>query len=1222
MELKTARRGKNSGGQFWGCPNWRTTCKGVTLPYEDSSKSSSSQGVSNHSKSESLTLPTLLSARPRRRAEQVRFYDCLALPKSLLDYFHETSQGRYFLNLNRKWRLDFPIFENSDDKKRNLGLALYKILLRGSVIFNSELTENSLKAYFFGEGNIDWKHLAFSNKSLDPTSSQRKASFSSLDSEEERIFYEELWPRYFGASAYKFIIPQVNFQSLVGSDSELDGYDERVDFVVTGSNGKRLVIEVDGDQHNDPDAVRIDEARDSLLKQNGFDIIRIAASTVREQLNFPDLVICTKSGKSLLEFIKPLEVLDVQSVSNEDSESLFLASCQTVNQIKISILEALVCGVSQNALYWDFASTIYSKDQAVLIIKLVTDEMDSLFRNISSLHGETYDCFPLEIFLYEEGVTNPSLEDLVFSYDPMLSVPCSLMAIEEICWFKSLQLQECAFGFINKLNPTKKNVDFFLNYIFRFKSLRDGQFEGVARSLLGNDSIILLPTGAGKSIIYQLSTILSPGLGIVISPLRALMDDQIENLKSFGLNRATAIHSGIAIADREQVLNLYGTGHYQLVYVSPERFQISSFRESLRTLTAHSSVSVIAIDEAHCVSEWGHDFRPAYLNIGRSSRQLCTSRNRVPPIVALTGTASHAVLRDVQRELQIHDFEAIITPKSFDRKELSYYVIETPTSEKFQSVKGILFNHLPNKFSVTSETLFRTRGANTFSGIIFCPHTNGQFGVTELSQNLNKEFSSNVSAFYASAAPRGFNKEIWEREKTQIANNFKKNQIPLLVSTKAFGMGIDKGNIRYTIHSGLPASIEQFYQEVGRAGRNGSSSIGTLIFSNEERERTRHLLSPSTSPEEVAEIIENVKWDNRDDIINALWFHVQSFTGIQNELSQFKEFVNLLNEPRWKADRCLVSSPSDWGNTKLIEKILLRLLTLGIVRDYTVESFKSGTYSITFNDASAEEIEINFQNYVSAYSMGRVIGELDKLRSVKTDDINDFIIHAYKTLINFIYETIEKGRRRGLYEIVILAEEANRSVDCDSFVRNRILGYLETSFSDEINLVKDEEKGFKSLKKVVEGEEDPQRLGEFIGGIRSPKDANEIRGQAARALESIPDHPGLLLLRAISESICSDCEPKVVSENINASFNASKVYDIQENTFFEATIWALSFMHSKCNSINYSEIAKEVILKIANESFERMIIQTDELPFDMKLEPFSAVFTRYASQTNSLLGKN
>ena len=574
-------------------------------------------------------------------------------------------------------------------------------------------------------------------------------------------------------------------------------------------------------------------------------------------------------------------------------------------------------------------------------------------------------------------------------------------------------------------------------------------------------------------------------------------------------------------------------------------------------------------------------------------------------------------------ELQIHDFEAIVTPKSFDRKELSYYVIETPTSEKFQSVKGILFNHLPNKFSVKSDTLFRPRGADTFSGIIFCPHTNGPFGVTQLSQNLNKEFSSNVSAFYASKAPKGFNKRDWEREKTQIVNNFKKNQIPLLVSTKAFGMGIDKGNIRYTIHSGLPASIEQFYQEVGRAGRNGSSSIGTLIFSNEERERTKHLLSPSTSPEEVAEIIENVKkWDNRDDIINALWFHVQSFTGIQNELSQFKEFVNLLNEPRWKADRYLVSSPSGWGNTKLIEKILLRLLTLGIVRDYTVESFKSGTYSIAFNDASAEEIEINFQNYVSAYSKGRVLGELVKLRSVKTDNINDFIIHAYKTLINFIYETIEKGRRRGLYEMVILAEEANRSIDCDSFVRNRIIGYLETTFSDEINLVKDEGKGFKSLKKVVEGEEDPQRLGEFIGGIRSPKDANEIRGQVARALESIPDHPGLLLLRAISESICSDCEPEVVSENIKASFNASKVYDIQENTFFEVTVWALFFMYSKCKSSRYTEIAKGVILRIANEAFERMIIQNDELPLDMKLEPFRAAFTRYASKTISLLGKN
>lgn len=169
------------------------------------------------------------------------------------------------------------------------------------------------------------------------------------------------------------------------------------------------------------------------------------------------------------------------------------------------------------------------------------------------------------------------------------------------------------------------------------------------------------------------------------------MEDQIDNLAMIGIDRCIPITSQIIdSSDRMRALELFGQGEYLFAYVAPERFQTNEFRESLRALTVHTPIALIVVDEAHCVSEWEHDFRTAYLNIGRTSRKYCESNGIVPPLIALTGTASRAVLKDVQRELLKDDFDAIVTPKSFDRPELKFRVIHSTSQEKAARLKGYL----------------------------------------------------------------------------------------------------------------------------------------------------------------------------------------------------------------------------------------------------------------------------------------------------------------------------------------------------------------------------------------------------------------------------------------------------------------------------------------------------------------------------------------------------
>ena len=326
-----------------------------------------------------------------------------------------------------------------------------------------------------------------------------------------------------------------------------------------------------------------------------------------------------------------------------------------------------------------------------------------------------------------------------------------------------------------------------LQHHFGYNSFRFNQEQIIQNVLAGNDAVVLMPTGGGKSVCYQVPALLLDGVTIVISPLIALMKDQVDALRQNNIP-AAFLNSSLSFADQQDVLNKLHKNELKLLYLAPERLMgEGQFLQSLKQV----KVSLFAVDEAHCISHWGHDFRPEYLVLGR----LKTEFPQVP-LIALTATADKLTRRDIIEKLGLKKFQ--LYENSFNRPNIHYFI----------RAKTNYYDQLFNFLQEHKED----------SGIIYC-----------LSRNSTETLAARLNAdgFAAEAYHAGLEKNV--REERQ--NQFLRDDIRIIVATIAFGMGINKSNVRYVVHVDLPKNIEGYYQETGRAGRDGLKSDSILFYS-------------------------------------------------------------------------------------------------------------------------------------------------------------------------------------------------------------------------------------------------------------------------------------------------------------------------------------------------------------------------------------------------------
>ncbi|ELI0637460.1 ATP-dependent DNA helicase RecQ [Vibrio harveyi] len=480
-----------------------------------------------------------------------------------------------------------------------------------------------------------------------------------------------------------------------------------------------------------------------------------------------------------------------------------------------------------------------------------------------------------------------------------------------------------------------------LEDVFGYQEFRDGQQLVIDAAVEGRDSLVILPTGGGKSLCYQIPALVRSGITLVISPLISLMKDQVDQLKANGV-AAECINSTMP---REELLSVYNrmhTGHLKLVYVSPERVLMRDFIERLENLP----LSMIAVDEAHCISQWGHDFRPEYAALGQLKQQFSHV-----PFMALTATADDATRRDILERLQLNNPEVYLG--SFDRPNIRYNLVE-----KHKPVSQIV-------------RYLETQKGNC--GIIYCGSRKKVEMVTE------KLCNNHIRA-------AGYHAGMDADERAYVQEAFQRDDIQIVVATVAFGMGINKPNVRFVVHFDIPRNIESYYQETGRAGRDGLPAEAMMLYDPADISWLRRMLDEKDDgPQKQVETHK----------LNAMSAFAEALTCRRQVLLNY--FGEYREKPCGNCDICL-DPPKHFDATEEARKALSCVYRVN-------QSFGMGYVVEVLRGMQNIRVRENGHDKISTYAIGR-------------DHSHDYWVSIFRQLIHkgLLFQNITRNSTLQLTE--------------------------------------------------------------------------------------------------------------------------------------------------------------------------------------------------------------
>jgi ATP-dependent DNA helicase RecQ len=1148
MTLRTARQGPNAGEQFWGCTKY-PKCKG-TLSLEQ--KGTPEQQPPEFAETE--TLPVEWRENFSRPGWIAQYETIGSIPRYLIHLDEALApETLRLLNQTALYRNDRQNLENVTPEWKFIAQTIKKILQRGKCPLPTlEVERQALSESGLAEKvsrTADEADLGFDDfipdQSIAPERiSQRLAQrtpfkFSAsefpttannsggFDSYREANFFQktinDLKPQL-----GHYIHPQASIKDLANSDIEEYAH-QRCDFAIAHPSFGIHVIELDGKEHETANAV--DAQRDELLSNAGVSVTRIP----NEVIDADDI----DQLESIFSFAAEESKPKLNSV--ELAIATALRFCSDSTKLQFTLAQAMESGLLLPGENWQIRTigTNFNFEAAVR-------DMENCIKAISDLYD--LDLFPQSIelvdALLDESNINAITVEVATDAGPLHSFE---NAITEKADFvlratylpldfqidlgysgKRIYGSTAEFG-SEENKPQEEALTFFLQTIFRKRAFREGQLQAITNTLKGGDSVVLLPTGAGKSIIYQLSGLLMPGLTLVVDPLVSLIEDQTRVMGQYGISRVLGIVSTTSQRIKAK-LKQVESGQFHFLMISPERLQTAAFRETIRSLAQNTIINLAVIDEAHCVSEWGHDFRPSYLNLARNLRVFCRDSFGQPPsLLGLTGTASRAVLRDLLVDLEIDrgNEKSLIKATNFDRPELEFKVVKIDPAERKPTLSGQITS-IANYFNIPKTALGASRGSSTYSGIVFCPTVAGASGINETRETVSTALSATTS-IYSGTAPKGASRD-WNSEKSANARAFMDNKVPVMVATKAFGMGIDKPNVRYIIHMGMPGSLESYYQEAGRAGRNRQKALCIIIFSEEDEQRTRRILAPTSNQAIVEAAMKEEPWNARSDANTAMFFHQMGYPGIEEETRWLRDLLEEIVEPLAARNETISLKTASESREK--EKALFRLLQMKLVKDYTID-YGARSMELRLDRFDRETAQNSIIDYVSRSQPGRAQQVSEDVKRISAVSEKEEILELGKYLITFAYEIIEQARKRAISEAL---EAARAGYTSSESFRSRLLAYLEEGAGDA------------QIEELLDLSEISLSPWLAIGmNVHNAPEAGELRGRAIRYLESFPEHPGLLLIRAMAELSCSNADLELCRDDLETLIvSGAKRYGLSE----------------------------------------------------------------------------